>query len=213
MTMTLHFCPCITADVNAATGVRMVVDSLKRPQLWTQGGEYRGHWMWARGHPQLCYLTFLRGVHTRTSQPAAFFPRHGSTCPVTLQTGSYCLLPSTDNGQRTDRLVLQLPGSGLRGIFSHLLEVPRDTELQLPQWELACKHTFHWLTSLPVSPPFSLATVSWDHCQIITGTPILVSHSAFGGNLNRATWGSLPHNPLKLPLLTRASSYGLTSRC
>lgn len=35
----------------------------------------------------------------------------------------------------------------------------------------------------------------------------------FWGNLNRATWGFLPHNPLKLPPLTRASSYGLTSTC
>lgn len=163
--------------------------------------------MRAQGHQHLCCTILLLRVHTCASRPADFLPGHGSMCSVALQTGRYCLLPSTNNGQGAEGLGLQLPGPGLRGIFSHLLEVPRDTELQPPQWELAWKHTFHWLTSPPVSPPYSLATGSWDHCQIIACTPILL------GEPGQSNMGFPTHNPPKLPPLPGASSCGLTSNC
>lgn len=140
--------------------------------------------MWAQGHQQLRYIILLLGVHSCTSQPAGFNSGCGSMSSVAPQRRGVAYCPPPIMGRV---LMDQGAGPGLRGMFSHLLEVPSDTEHHLPQWELAWKHTFHRLSHLHTLLPLSPGPTANNYLYLC---PCLTV--CFQGNLHIATWDYLP---------------------
>lgn len=125
--MTSDTAPCIIADVGAAVCVSLFVSmvltfssdySCGSREVSTRGLDV------AWGRQQLC-CSILLGVHTVLFS-LRLFPAMGAVL-CSLQAGRHCLLPSPSDGWGAGRLILQLPGLGGRGTFSHLLEVPRNT--------------------------------------------------------------------------------------
>ena len=140
--------------------------------VFARGGEYPGDWTW-RGEPDSgAPAGSSSAVHTCASQPM----------PLPSKQRGIAHCPRCLTGR--ERRVSTPLRSWVGGVFSHLL----DNELQLPTGELAWKHTFYWLLSLPVSLTYPQAIASWDHCQITTSAQILVSVSAVWRNLERTRW-------------------------